>query len=216
MYCMARTIFAEGEIYHVYNRGTDKREIFSDVSDQERFLQSMKEFNVEDPIGSLYEHHFSLGSRTSKSDKKLVDIIVYCLNPNHFHFLLRQNLPRGIEKFMQRLGTGYTKYFNNKYDRSGVLFQGRFKALHVDTNEYLLHLSAYINLNYEVHGLGSSTSKSSWDEYMGKMNRKMCENQTVLGQFRNTTDYKTFAENSVLGTQERRSREKEWASLLFE
>lgn len=80
---------------------------------------------------------------------------------NHlsFHFILEQISEKGIEKLMQRVGMGYAKYFNNKYKRSDSLFQGTFKAIHIDTNEYLLHLSAYINLNHKVHELGHLVSK---------------------------------------------------------
>ena len=131
---MRKTIFTEGEFYHVYNRGVDKRTIFLDDYDYARFLQSMDEFNTVNPIGSIYENFFAkkLGHRVSKN-KKLVNIVTYCVNPNHFHFILSQVSDRGIEKFMQRLNMGYAKYFNNKYKRDGVLFQGNFKAVHIDT-----------------------------------------------------------------------------------
>ena len=227
--------FANGEFYHIYNRGTDKRNIFSDEADQWRFIQSMQEFNALDPIGSIYEHcrtknspHAQFGSKASKSEKvneSLVNIVAYCLNPNHYHFLLQQVSEKGIEKFMQRLGTGYTKYFNNKEERSGGLFEGKFQAIHIDSNEYLLHVSVYVNLNDRVHGFGSKASKfsaskfseavpikskSSWDEYMGKANDPFCETSNVLGQFKSRKDYEVFAENTLVGIRERKilAREK--------
>src|SRR3989344_9447893 len=102
----------QGEYYHIYNRGVDKRNIFSDKFDLQRFFQSINEFNTKNPIGSLYENSFvrekELGGRTSK----LVQFVAYCLNPNHYHFILTPLVEKGIEKFMQRLGTGYTMYFN--------------------------------------------------------------------------------------------------------
>ncbi len=208
---MRKTVFAEGEFYHVYNRGTEKRDIFSDRDDIPRFIESMVEFNVLEPIGSLFENSFrrknQLGSRTSKdTDKKLVNIVAYCLNPNHYHFILEPVTEKGIEKFMQRLGTGYTKYFNNKYDRTGALFQGKFKAIHIDSNEYLLHISAYVNLNNRVHRLGGSTSKSSWIEYsVHQSGNGICEKGAVLSQFRRPEEYIVFAEESLKGTLERRS-----------
>ncbi|MDP3957280.1 MAG: transposase [bacterium] len=225
---MRKEIFANGEFYHIYNRGTDKRSIFSDTNDQRRFLQSMKEFNTLDPIGSIYEHCRinRFGSRTSKSgkknererDKQLVNIVAYCLNPNHYHFILEQVAKKGIEKYMQRLGTGYSKYFNNKHERSGSLFEGKFQAIHIDSNEYLLHVSVYVNLNDRVHGFGSRASKyhgeaviksrSSWDEYMGDTNKekkeKLCTKDNVLGQFKNTKEYKVYAENVLVGIRERK------------
>lgn len=175
----------------------------------------MQEFNVADPIGSIYEHcrikvrpdtHF--GSSTPKIDTEpLVNIIAYCLNVNHYHFLLQQVSEKGVEKFMHKLGTGFTNYFNHKYERTGALFQGRFKAIHVNSNEYLLHVSAYVNLNFRVHKFGSSTPKyrASWDEYTGKKKIDgICQTNSVLGQFRKKEDYREFAENSLKGTLERR------------
>ena len=162
---MRKTNFVNGEFYHIYNRGVDKRNIFSDERDVKRFMQSLDEFNDIEPIGSIYENssHQALGRPTSKSvkRKKLVNFICYCLNPNHFHFILKQLVDNGISEFMKRLG-GYTKYFNEKEKRSGALFQGSFKSIHVNTNEYLLLLSAYVNLNDKVHrgtSLGRWTSK---------------------------------------------------------
>lgn len=212
---MRKIPFANEEIYHVYNRGTDKRTIFEDLYDFQRFLQSLEEFNTLDPIGSIYEHSFikkeQLGSLASKSEY-LVEIIAYCLNPNHFHLLLRQVSENGISKFMQKVGTGYTNYFNKKQDRSGSLFQGTFKAVHVDTNEYLLHLSVYVNLNNQVHKLGSLASKSSWEEYVGRMRKGemgICEKEVILGQFRNAREYQVFAKNVLKGIKEKRLLQNE-------
>ncbi|MEP7162146.1 MAG: transposase [Candidatus Moraniibacteriota bacterium] len=206
---MRKFTFAEGEFYHLYNRGTDKRIVFTDESDFSRFLQSLVAFNTPEPIGSIYEHSFRkplLGSRTSKSPARLVDVVAYCLNPNHYHLLVKQVHPEGVEKFMHRLGTGYTKYFNERHDRSGALFQGKFKAVHVQSNEQLLHVSAYINLNYLVHQLGSSTSKSSWLEYIGGATAYYCVKEDILGQMGGGgAAYRTFAENAVQGTRERRA-----------
>lgn len=224
---MRKVPFAEGEFYHVYNRGTDKRTIFLDDQDFMRFLQSMQEFNVHGPVGSLYQNSFhkknSLRSLApeceteEKENEKLVEIIAYCLNPNHFHFVLKQVAEKGIAKFMQKLGTGYTNYFNHKYERTGNLFQGVFKAVHVGSNEYLLHVSAYVNLNYRVHQLRSETPKyrTSEAEFLGEVveSKKMCETEAVLGQFRNRSDYKEFAENSLRGTLERRGVLEEAALL---
>lgn len=208
---MRKTIFAEGEFYHVYNRGTDKREVFADEQDFSRFLESMIEFNTPDPIGSLFENSYrkkhQFGGSTSKDtshDERLVNIVAYCLNPNHYHFILQQASEKGIEKFMQRLGTGYTMYFNKKHDRTGALFQGRFKAIHISSNPYLLHVSAYVNLNNRVHQLGGLTSKSSWDEYTKLGTVGICKKDDVLGQFRKPEEYVDFAENFLRGTLARR------------
>lgn len=202
--------FTIDEYYHVFNRGTDKREIFAHADDFQRFLQSMREFNSINPIGSIYENSFritQLGNLVSKradsGQKELVNFICYCLNFNHYHFILQQSADKGIEKFMHRLGVGYTKYFNQKYNRSGGLFQGTFKAVHIDSNEYLLHLSAYVNLNDRVHQFGNLVSKSSWDEYV-KGKSGFCEKDIILGQFDDADEYKEFAESSLRDIQERK------------
>jgi REP element-mobilizing transposase RayT len=205
-----KTKFVNNYFYHIFNRGTDKRDIFLDHNDISRFFQGMNEFNVINPIGSIYQNSFNLLRSKASNDKKLVNFVCYCLNPNHYHFILEQIVDNGIEKFMQRLGTGYTKFFNHKHKRSGNLFQGKFKAVLIDSNEYLLHVSAYINLNDKVHQLRSLASKSSWDEYI-KNNYNDCtffRKDVVLNQFNNKEEYKKFAEESLKDIKERKEMEK--------
>lgn len=211
---MRKISFSSGEYYHIFNRGMDKRDIFLNRSDFGRFFQSMQEFNTVEPIGSIYENSFRkdlFGNRVSKN--KLVNFICYCLNHNHYHFILKALIDKGVEKFMHRLGLGYTKYFNERYDRSGHLFQGPFKAVHVNSNEYLLHLSVYVNLNNKIHNLlGNSVSKSSWDEYIDETLNAICEKDLILNQFNATISYKEFAESSLLSIKER----KELQNLFLE
>lgn len=220
---MRKVEFANGEFYHVYNRGTDKRTIFEDNDDLRRFFESMQDFNKEDPIGSLYEYRFvknQLGSSTSKlgEDKPLVRFIAYCLNPNHFHFLIEQIEDDGISKFLHRLSTGYTKYFNKKYRRTGALFSGRYKAVHVDDNEYLLRLSVYVNLNDKVHRLSGDVgvkSISSWPEYQqSKNNMQFCDTSVILDQFRDSAEYHDFAITALQDIHENKERAKELNELL--
>ncbi|MDD5721548.1 MAG: transposase [Candidatus Pacebacteria bacterium] len=195
-----REKIALGECYHVYNRGVDKRSITKDKVDAERFMQSLEFFNSKDPIISLREVVSSENDKNIKSKEPLVEIVCYCLNPNHYHLLLREIYEGGISEFMKRLGGGYTWYFNNKHKRSGALFQGRFKSVHIKSNEQLLHDSAYVNLNWKVHNISGSTAervRSSWDEYIGKASRNICSKDVILGQFRSKKDYKIFAESSL-------------------
>ena len=205
---MRKHKFVIGEYYHIYNRGVDKRETIIDQYDLRRFLESMEEFNTIEPIGSIYELSFiknKLGTPTTKS-KKLVLIIAYCVNPNHFHFLITPLIEKGIEKFMQKIG-GYTRYFNEKYKRNGTLFQGKFKSKHIADNRYLLHLSAYINMNNR-NLLGTPTtklSKSSLEEYIDIENKKgICNTEIVLGQFENQKEYLKFTLESWQDIQERK------------
>ncbi|HEY4511704.1 MAG TPA: transposase [Candidatus Paceibacterota bacterium] len=207
----------EGEYYHLFNRGVDKRDIFMDKEDVERFHQCMIEFNTKVPIGSIYENSFL--KEKEKEDTPLVSFISYCLNPNHYHHIMTPLVEKGIESFMQRLGTGYTLYFNNKYKRSGSLFQGKFKASHIDSNEYLLHVSAYVNLNDKTHQLGGSSSKlvrSSWDEYRGIEKMGICNKDIILNQFKNSKEYEQFALSSLIDIQERKKDQRELQDLLID
>jgi putative transposase len=217
---MRLTPLVTGEYYHLYNRGVEKRNIVVDKDDSERFLLGIQEFNTLGTIGSLHEclHCKEKGQQT-KSTYGLVDIICFCLNPNHYHLLVRQNVDKGIEQFMHRQGTGYTKYFNHKYKRKGSLFEGTFKASHVDTNEYLLHVSAYINLNDRCHQLGSSSSKlvrSSWKEFQETSGESYCKKDIILEQFSSLDDYRDFAESSLADIVQRKELEKELSLLLIE
>src|SRR3989338_2882879 len=220
---MRKVPFVKGEYYHIYNRGVDKRNIFGDQNDLNRFFQSILEFNTIDPIGSIYENSFvkdELGNETSKSDDKLVNFIAYCINPNHFHFILEPRTDGGLSEFMKRVSGGYTKYFNNKYERTGSLFQGVFKSVHVSSNEQLLHLSAYVNLNNEVHQLGNETSKlmkSSMGEYLNETRTNgMCEKDIVLDQFRNSREYEKSARETVKEIVNRRKEDKELINMIME
>lgn len=214
---MRKAQFVTGEYYHIFNRGVDKRSIFDGKYDYGRFMQSMEDFNTTEPIGSIFEHSFrkrlQLGNPVSKLEKgkPLVGFVAYCLNPNHYHFILHQLVDRGIEKFMHKLGLGYTKYFNQKNRRSGVLFQGPFKGIHIDSNEYLLYVSAYVNLNNRVHSLGNGVSKSSWDEYF-KNRAGFCDKGVILDQFKNFSEYRNFARGALKIMLER----KEMNHLLLE
>lgn len=133
----------EGEIYHVYNRGSDKRQIVQDEQDEWQFLSYL--YLCNNP-----EFTFTKSTRDSFAVERsgsLVDIGAYCLMPNHFHLLAYEKMAGGLAKFMQRLGTAYSMYYNGKYKRTGSLFEGSYKAKLVDSDEYLNYLFAYIHLN---------------------------------------------------------------------
>jgi len=144
--------FAPEEWYHCYNRGTDKRKIFMGKDDYERMLALLSACNSIEPIHvSNYEQGFrskSLGDVLRLGKSRWVDIGAYSLMPNHFHVLLREISSGGITAFMRRFGTAYTMYFNIRYERTGVLFQGTFKAKHVDTDRYFGRVLNYIHANH--------------------------------------------------------------------
>jgi putative transposase len=129
------TLFVPEGYYHIYNRGSEKRTIFLSDKDYQNFLKRLQENTI----------------------KHGIDVLVYCLMPNHFHLLVRQKPQGSIQSFMHAIELGYAKFFNTKYERVGPLFQGRFKAKFIETDEYLLQLSAYIHRN----PLGAKYSKNS-------------------------------------------------------
>lgn len=147
---MRKIKFENNYYYHIYNRGVEKRIIFLDDEDRLRFVYYLYELNNEE---LLKDEAFSRRKKTlfvgnSVSDKKkLVNIVCFSLMPNHFHILLRQNKDNGVSVFMHRLGVAYTKYFNEKYERVGSLFQGAYKVRHVNRNNYLDYLFYYILAN---------------------------------------------------------------------
>lgn len=218
---MRKINFVNGEYYHIFNRGNNKRPIFKDRSDLERFFLGINEFNTKEPIGSIFENRIkkkyskSSGGSTSKKSDKIVEFVCYCLNPNHFHFLLKQLVDGGVTNFMHRVGTGYTRYFNDKYKSSGALFQGRYKAIFIDSNAYLLNASVYVNLNYKLHNFGGSTSKtlfkSSWPEYVNEKFENIypfCSKEIIVSQFKNLSEFKQFTEEAFASMKYKKDMEK--------
>jgi len=142
--------FSTGEYYHIYSRGVDKRVIFMDTYDYCRFVALLYACNSTKAVDintHLREGHSFPEIYSEERGGELVDISAYCLMSNHFHLLLHEKVEDGITKFMWKLLTAYAMYFNKKNKRTGALFEGRFKAKHADTDEYLKYLFAYIHLN---------------------------------------------------------------------
>jgi putative transposase len=135
------------EYYHVYNRGVDKRVIFNDRFDYERFIQLLYLCNSDKCVSMRDIPHTKKASFYYDRGETLVSIGAYCLMPNHFHLLITPKSESALSTFMSKLCTSYSMYFNGKQDRTGVLFQGKFKAEWADSDEYLKYLLSYIHLN---------------------------------------------------------------------
>ena len=187
----------------------------------------MSLFNAEDPVGSVYldsrrkKKELKLRSSASHKSKKLVNFVAYCLNQNHYHFILEPLVDDGIQKFMHRLSTGYTNYFNEKEKRSGSLFQGRYKAIHINSNSYLLHSSVYVNLNYKIHkGLNKKWMDnlpiSSFVEYTEKSLKSFCSKEIILGQFKNQKEYRHFCETTLPEILKKKEADKELKNMLLD
>ena len=145
---MARKlIFSVGEFYHIYNRGVDKRKIFLSKKDYNRFITLLFACNSTSSV-NLKEQGATLEEAlATKREETLTYICIYCLMPNHFHVILKEKTVGGISRFMQKLQTAYTMYFNERNRRTGALLQGTFKASHAHTDNYLKYLISYIHLN---------------------------------------------------------------------
>lgn len=137
-------LLVNDEYYHVYNRGNSKQIIFIDEQDYKVFQQFLYLMNMEQRITS---REVGDASYSYVRDKELVHIGAYCIMPNHFHILLTQKEDNGVSKFMLKLSTAYAMYFNQKYKRTGSLYEGAFKSKHVNDDTYLKYLYSYIHLN---------------------------------------------------------------------
>ncbi len=156
----------KGEYYHVFNRGVDKRDIFTNKDELYLFFNRLKRMKRKK------------GKEVLDDNEKLVSIIAYCLLPNHFHLLLKQESENGITKFMHRLCNSYVKVFNHSHKRSGSLFQGRFKAKHLTGEDTLNTVSTYVNLNYKHHKINPKKQlvKSSIFEYLDtELGPRICD-----------------------------------------
>ncbi len=138
--------FVESEFYHVYNRGNSKKEIFHDSEDYDRFISLMYACNQ---TGRFRAQNLSVNQSPidARRTDPLVAIGAYCLMPNHFHILITPCVEGGISKFMQKISTAYTMYYNKKHNHSGGMYEGKFKAEHCNTDNYLKYMFSYIHLN---------------------------------------------------------------------
>ena len=137
------------ELYHVLNRGVEKRNIFMDDGDRARFVHDLYEFNDSSPANNdrRLSGMIEIRSQSSHARKRIVDVHGWCIMGNHYHLLVSERCAGGLSLFARKLNVGYAMYFNEKYSRSGVLFQGRTKKLRITTDAYFLHILHYIHLN---------------------------------------------------------------------
>jgi putative transposase len=146
---MSKNCLALYELHHLYNRGTEKRKIFLAVKDYRRFLVLLYLCNSEKDvrIGDLIKNRSWQELFTIERGETVIDLCAYCLMPNHFHLIGREKREGGTSAFMQKLMTAYTMYFNARYERTGTLFEGTYKAKHVADDRQLKYLVSYVHLN---------------------------------------------------------------------
>lgn len=202
-------IYVEGGYYHIYNRGVEKRTIFENEQDYKVFLSYLKYSLSEPPKRDDVIKTFTLqGSpfkglpRIPKNFQYKIELLAFCLMPNHFHLLIKQNDKDSLKSFMMSLITRYSMYFNKKYDRVGSLFQGIYRAVLVTDEQYLLHLSRYIHLNPSGSSVDIISAYSSYSEYLGLRKTSWLRPDFILNQFNNRVgiefkkinSYKNFVE----------------------
>lgn len=202
--------YVENGYYHIYNRGVEKRLIFQDAQDYGVFLSYLKEYlspknelelreRLSDPNTSYKEKDKILKLLRMNNFYGEINLLAYCLMPNHFHFFIKQKSALSIDKFMQSLGTRYTMYFNRKYKRVGSLFQAVYKAVLVETEPQFLYLSKYIH-KQALASQGESLQggqPSSFSEYLGQRKNEWINPEEVLAYFSKTNptpSYKSFVE----------------------
>jgi putative transposase len=212
---LRKTILATGETYHIFNHSSQGIPLFKGGRECKLILESMKFYLQPNP-----PIRFSI-YRTSKNrfpvdlSHRLVTIICFCLMPNHFHLILRQEKDNGIKQFIQRVSNSFAHYFNVKYKRRGHVFEGSFKAVRVETEEQLNHLSRYIHLNPVTSYLVKDPHDyphSSYKVYIGEETSDIIDCSFVLNHFSSFEEYKKF----VLSQKDYQRTLKSIERLLFE
>lgn len=210
----------KGGYYHIYNRGVEKRVIFEDKQDYKVFLNYLKFSLSELPQKTELLKTFTLQGEPFKGMPRIpknyvgkIDLVAYCLMPNHFHLLIKQIDKDSMRSFMNSLITRYTMYFNKKNDRVGCLFQGVYRAVLITDEPYLLHLSRYIHLNPSEFTNNLASAYSSYADYLGLRKTSWLKPDFILNQFnkkvgiefKKINNYKDFVEkyrqddNLILG-----------------
>lgn len=222
---LRKTVLATGETYHVFNRGVNHQPLFIDKRDYSRALEilSFYRFNKPSLRFSFYnrlptEEKLNFWKELEEKYQKIVTFFSFCLMPNHFHFLLRQEKENGISKFLANFQNSYTKYINTRHTRTGHLLQGQFKAVRIETDSQFLHVSRYIHLNPYTSYLVKTTNDlkmyhwSSLPQYIDNNEKGICSIKNILSSFPSKEKYFQF----ILDQKNYQRRLKEIEHLLLE
>lgn len=205
---MSQAIFANDHYYHAFNRGAARQPIFRTKRDYDRAVIALDYYRYERPPLRL-ARALALNKEEKESffndlrkQPKLAEIISYCLMPNHFHLLLKQKIKKGIPKFLSNFSNSYTRYFNTKRKRIGPLFQGIFKAIRIETDEQLIHVSRYLHLNPVVSLVVEDEELdtylwSSFPEYLNPKIESICNQKVILDFFSSRRAYHKFVHNQI-------------------
>lgn len=194
------------EYYHIFNRGVARLPTFVSQHDYQQAMLGLNYYRFIRPPIKLsrykrltFQSKAEFLAKLSATGNKFVDVIGFVFMPNHFHFLLRQVVDNGIARYLSLFTNSYTRYFNTKLRRPGPVFQGVFKAVHVNSGAQLLHLSRYIHLNPYVSGIVSKANLpaypwSSLPSYLAEI-KNIVEPGPILSQFKTISDYRGFVFN---------------------
>lgn len=226
---MRKESFGLGDYVHIYNRGNRKQPIVNDITDKDHFLQMLFYFNTEvTPPNPFSDLRTKLRSDLNEfiwpdywqPREPIVKILAFILMKNHFHLILNEVKEDGIAKFMQRLGTGMTMYYNTKYQETGRLFQGAYKAKLIDKDVYLKYLNVYIQVKngFELYNGGFEAAMKDFDKaykwvtefpygslshYYGKVTIPIVDKNLFLEMFTSSYDYKNLAKECMLDLKNR-------------
>lgn len=210
-------IYAADSIYHIYNRGVEKRKIFLDDRDYAVFLRILKDALSPQPdlrknviTDNLQGATLQVWRRKAKNFSATIELLAFVLMPNHFHLLVKQKSERAIKEFMQSIATRYSLYFNKKYKRVGPLFQNIYKAVLVNEEPYLLHLTRYIHLNPSEYTSDLIGAYSSYAYYLGQIHAEWVKPEFILSFFKSGTipilnkvnSYQDFVEGFAQNSEE--------------
>ena len=193
-------VLTTGEIYHIYNRSLQKIPIFGQRRNCLHFLDSIEYYLQNNPPVKFSKFCENKSKYKIDLQNPIATLITFNLMPNHFHFILRQEKENGILKFMQKTENSFSHYFNIRNENKGPLFESTFRAVHVGSDEQLLHLSRYIHLNPVTAFLVNKPEDyefSSYNYYLGKTKSNMIDSSVVIDQFKSIADYQTFVNNRI-------------------
>lgn len=199
--------------YHLYNRGVDKRVIFLDETDRQRFLHAVRLARLSNsPKLSWLKKQIKIGNISPEDFERLeekygpplLDIVAYSLMPNHFHFQVKELTENGVTKFFRKLGTSYVMYFNIRHERTGRLFESQYKSVLIETDEQLIHLSRYIHINpFNSSKINISLEQlrtypwTSLPDYLGDRKESFCNPSEVMAFFSSPPDYWEFLRGNI-------------------
>lgn len=199
-----------GETYHIFNRSIARQPIFNTKVDYLRGVETLKFYCYTKPgLRFSYYKRLPTEQRTSfwnnlqQNGQKQVQLLAFCLMPNHVHFMIKEIVPNGISTFMSNFQNSYAKYFNIKTKRSGSLFQSMFKVVRIESDEQLMHVARYIHLNpltsFVLRKIDELENYpwSSYSYYINNQNSKVFETKLLLNYFSSIGTFKQFTKDQV-------------------